>query len=151
LRLALDTNILAYAEGVNGESMRHRTLNLLDRLGSADVVVPAQALGELFNVLVRKARWDRSRAWSAIMNWQDAYPVAETSSSVIAAAAGLAATHGLSIWDSVVIAAAASANCRLLLSEDMQDGFTWNGLTISNPYGDNPHALFASLFGPTLA
>ena len=44
------------------------------------------------------------------------------------AATDLAVDRDLSIWDAVILAAAADAGCRLLLSEDMQDGFAWRGL-----------------------
>jgi predicted nucleic acid-binding protein len=79
------------------------------------------------------------------MTWQDTYPVTETSSRVISAAADLASDHGLAIWDAVVVAAAASARCRLLLSEDMHEGFTWNGITVTNPFTDTRHPLLAAL------
>lgn len=44
----------------------------------------------------------------------------------------LASNHDLTIWDSVALAASAQAECRLLLSEDLQDGFTWRGVTVTN-------------------
>lgn len=56
MRVALDTNILAYAEGANGAAMKDAALELLEKLPPGTTVVPVQALGELFNVLVRKAR-----------------------------------------------------------------------------------------------
>ena len=43
------------------------------------------------------------------------------------------------------MAAAASAGCRLLLSEDLHDGFTWNGVTVINPFVPEPNALLAEL------
>jgi len=55
MRVALDTTVLAYAEGANGAIRRDHTLKLIQRLPPEAVVLPAQALGELFNVLVRKA------------------------------------------------------------------------------------------------
>ena len=61
------------------------------------------------------------------------------------AATDLAALHQISIWDSVILAAAADAGCRLLLSEDMQDGFTWNGVTIANPFASSLHPLLAAM------
>ena len=48
----------------------------------------------------------------------------ETSAAVMVNATDLASDHGLTILDSVVLAAAAEAECRLLLSEDLQEGFT---------------------------
>src|SRR5215467_4855581 len=118
MRVALDTNVLAYAEGTNGVAMRDKALSLIQRLPPSDIVLPAQTLGELFNVLVRKAKRRPVRAREAVLSWRDAYSVAETSASVIVDATDLSARHGLTIWDSVVLAVSAEAGCRLLLSED---------------------------------
>jgi len=60
----------------------------------------------------------------------------------------LAAEHGLSIWDSVILAASAEAGCRLLLSEDLQDGFTWRGVTVTNPFSANVHPLLKAALAP---
>jgi hypothetical protein len=35
----------------------------------------------------------------------------------------------------------------LLLSEDLQDGFTWGGVTVANPFAARRHALLESLLG----
>ena len=53
--------------------------------------------------------------------------------------------HQLQFWDSLILAIAAQARCRVLLSEDMQQGFTWGGVTVVNPYSTNPHALLEQL------
>jgi predicted nucleic acid-binding protein len=55
VRVALDTNILAYAEGVNGAPMKTAALELVHRLPEGTTLLPVQTLGELFNLLVRKA------------------------------------------------------------------------------------------------
>lgn len=68
MRMALDTNVLAYAEGTNGAAMRDKTLALLQRLPPATVVLPVQVLGELFNVLVRKAKRRPARARAALLS-----------------------------------------------------------------------------------
>jgi predicted nucleic acid-binding protein len=125
--------------------MRDRTLAMLGRLPAGAVVLPVQTLGELFNVLVRKAKRRPVRARAAVLSWRDAYTVAETSDAVMAGATELAAAHGLSIWDSVVLSASAEAGCRLLLSEDLQDGFTWRGATVVNPFAPQPHRLLAAI------
>ncbi|MBV9757573.1 MAG: PIN domain-containing protein [Alphaproteobacteria bacterium] len=134
MKVALDTNVLAYAEGVNGAARQPDALALLERLPAGSALVPVQVLGELFNVLVRKAGRSPAQARAAVLGWRDAFPLIATSSAVLVAAADLAADHGLSIWDSVIFAAASDAECRLLLSEDMQDGFTWGGVTVANPF-----------------
>jgi predicted nucleic acid-binding protein len=147
MRIALDTNVLAYAEGANG-ARRDQTLKLIQRLPPEAVVLPAQALGELFNVLIRKAKRRPVRAREAVLSWRDAYAVVDTSAAVIVNATDLASDHGLTIWDSVMLAAAAEAECRLLLSEDFQDGLTWRGVTVTNPFAAPLHPLLAALLMP---
>ena len=143
MRLALDTNVLAYAKGVNGASMRDSAVAIIDKLRPASTFLPVQVLSELFYLLVRKAAFSPQRARSSLLTWQDSFPLIETSGAVLLLAADLAAHHRLKIWDSVVLSAAASAGCRLLLSEDLQDGFTWNGVTVVNPFSKTPHELLA--------
>jgi len=145
MRVALDTNVLAYAEGVNGAQMRKAALELVERLPEGTALLPVQTLGELFNLLVRKAKRSPGRARKAILSWRDAFPLIETSAEVMLAAADLATDHQLSIWDSVVLSAAAESGCRLLLTEDMQEGFTWKGVTVTNPFATSKHELLAAL------
>lgn len=148
MRVALDTNILAYAEGTNGVAMESAALDLVQRLPPEETLLPLQTLGELFAVLVRKAGRSRASARTSILRWSDALPVIDTSDVVLISAADLAAGHQLFIWDAVVLAAAADARCRLLLSEDFQDGFTWGGVTVVNPFAREKHVLLESVLGP---
>lgn len=39
----------------------------------------------------------------------------------------------------------ASARCDLLLSEDLQDGFAWRGVTVTNPFGSAPDPRIVNL------
>lgn len=145
MRVALDTNILAYAEGLKGPTMKAAALDLIQRLSQDLIVLPVQTLSELFNVLVRKAGQRRVQARNAIMNWRDTFSVAETSVTAMLSAAELATDHQLGIWDAVIMASAAEARCRLLLSEDLQDGFTWSGVTVANPFSSPRNPLLDAL------
>ena len=147
MKVALDTNVLAYAEGTNGALMKEKALDLIQRLPAASVLLPVQTLGELFNVLVRKARRPAADARAAILGWCDAYALIDTSPDVILSAADLATDHNLGIWDAVVLSASADAGCRLLLSEDLQEGFTWRGVTVTNPFGPDRHPVLDVLLG----
>jgi predicted nucleic acid-binding protein len=147
VRVALDTNVLAYAEGINGVDRRDAALSLIRRLPQAGAVVPVQVLGELFNVLVRKGGRSRSDARDALLSWRDTFPVVETSPEIMQAAADLATDHQLGIWDAVIVSAASQAGCRLLLTEDLHEGFTWAGVTVTNPFSSPRHALLNALLG----
>lgn len=145
MRVVLDTNVLAYAEGMNGAERRDTALDLVRRLPREGGIVPAQVLGELFNVLVRKGGRSRAEARDAMLSWRDTFPVVETSPEIMLTAADLATDHRLGMWDSVVLSAASHAGCRLLLSEDLQDGFTWGGVTVVNPFATSRHPLLDAL------
>lgn len=134
MRIALDTNILAYAEGLNDAEHRTVAMRLLTELAEDEIVIPAQALAELFTVLTRKARRPASAAKHAVLGWQDAYMTADTSSGVLVDAMDLATRHQFALWDAIMLAAAAGSGFRLLFSEDMQNGFVWRNVTIRNPF-----------------
>jgi len=145
ITVALDTNVLAYAEETNGPVLQRRVLAIVEKLLPEGTVVPAQALGELFNVLVKKAQWQAAEAAAAVTAWGDTFPVVETSPDVMLAAIELTQQHQLGIWDAVILASAAEAHARLLLSEDLQDGFTWRGVTVVNPFASKRHPLLAAI------
>ena len=145
LTVALDTNVLAYAENTNGAGIRDQALDLLERLPVERTLIPVQVLGELFAVLVRKARRSRTHAREAVLHWGDSFPLIETSSEVILMALELTITHQFGWWDAVIMSAAGDSGCRLLLSEDLQDGFTWNGVTVVNPFAAKRHPILAAL------
>jgi len=104
-------------------------------------------LGELFNVLVRRAGRSPQEARDALLSWRDAFPVAGTTPEMMMMAVDLAADHRFGIWDAVNLSAASQTGCRLLLSEDLQDGFTWGGLTVVNPFASPRHPLLNALLG----
>jgi predicted nucleic acid-binding protein len=47
VRAALDTNILAYAEGVNAPEQKDQALELIRSLAVGTAVLPVQVLGDL--------------------------------------------------------------------------------------------------------
>ena len=145
MRVALDTNVLAYAEGIDGAERRDAALAIIRGLPQDTVIVPVQVLGELFNVLVRKGGRSRRDARDALLSWRDTFPIVETSPEAVLAAADLATDHQLGIWDAIILSVAAQAGCRLLLSEDFQEGFTWAGVTVVNPFAAPRHALLQAL------
>jgi predicted nucleic acid-binding protein len=145
MRIALDTNILVYAEGVNGEPRQQLALDLFSQLSRVSTFIPVQVLGELFGVLVSKASISSKSAQSRIADWQASFPMIETSQTVLTSAIDLSVQHKLRIWDAIIFAAAVEAECRLLLSEDLQDGFAWRGVTVVNPFAVKKNELLAGL------
>ncbi len=145
MRVGLDTNVLVYAEGLNDAARRRTVVSLLRRLPPESVYVPVQAIAELFLVLVSKAAVAPADAKNAVLRWCDQYSLVDTSEAVLLSAMEVSSQHRLRTWDAIIMAAAASAGCRLLLSEDLQDGFTWNGVTVANPFSRTPNSLLTEL------
>ena len=145
IRVALDTNILAYAEGVGDRAKKDLAVELIERLPGDSLIVPSQVLGELHRVLTSKAGRSRSEARDAILGWADSFLVVDSTWTAFQTAFDLAADRQLQIWDSLIIAVAVENRCRFLVSEDVQNGFTWAGLTVVDPFGEPVDPMFASL------
>jgi len=134
MRVALDTNILAYAEGAGDDTRCDMARELIAALPRDSTIVPAQTLGELFNVLARNLQRSRESARSAVLEWSDSFEVADSSWIAFQAALDLSVDHELQLWDALILSVAADNRCRILLSEDLQSGFTWRGVTVVNPF-----------------
>jgi predicted nucleic acid-binding protein len=145
LKVAVDTNVLAYAEGLDDDHRRRMAQRVLGGVSPDDLTIPVQVLGELFNIFRRKMRLSATAAGERIQIWRDIAACPDTSLVILLSAITIAQSHDLSTWDAVILAAAAEAGCRVLLSEDMQHGFTWSGVTVVNPFAEPPHPLLEDL------
>jgi predicted nucleic acid-binding protein len=149
IRVGLDTNILAYIAGVDrgaedGEKIR-RARDLLATPGKPLwFVVPAQVLGELFNMLTRTGM-SREAAKSIVVRFHDTFEPVGGGASAMMAAVDLAVATRMQVWDALILNAAADAGCAVLLTEDMQDGFRWRGVTILNPLSEQASDRLAAL------
>jgi predicted nucleic acid-binding protein len=126
----LDSNVILYFA-----SRDPAKADRAEALMQAGGVVSVQVLNEIANVGRKKLRlsWDElDDVMKLVRVLVDVVPlVAETHDRGIA----IARRYGLAIYDSMIVAAAQSANCETLWSEDMQDGLVVDGaLTIRNPF-----------------
>jgi predicted nucleic acid-binding protein len=115
----IDTNILIYCYTDDEPDKRQKALDIAI---NPDTFVSTQVLTELSNTLKKKFKLD----WQAVE-----YVVSEVSSdfnvyvnkpATIEQACCIADKYQYSFYDSLIIAAALSSNCKTLYSEDMQDG-----------------------------
>ena len=140
MKIAVDTNILAYALGVGDAERQRKAELILARLATQELVIPLQVLGELFSVLRRRSGLPPETIRQSVLAWQDTAMCVPTTWEVLVRATDLAADHHLNIWDAVIFAAASEAGCRVILSEDMHDGFVWGGVTLINPFKADGYA-----------
>lgn len=135
-RAFVDTNVLFYAEDLDAGPKRARAHELLRGLvASGNAVLSHQVLRELFAASRSKLALEAEEAKRRLQTYSR-LEVIELSLVDLFAAIDLHRLHHLSIWDALIVRAALISRCRILYSEDMQDGREIDGLEIRNPFAD---------------
>jgi predicted nucleic acid-binding protein len=112
---------------------RERAIEVLEE---DDLALSAQVLQEFYWQATRTTRPSaipHQAAVTLITAWSR-FPVQEISPDIVNAALEICGRHGLSYWDSAIVAAAQALGCEQLLSEDMHHGHRIGSLTIVNPF-----------------
>jgi predicted nucleic acid-binding protein len=149
----VDTNILVYARDPRQERKQHLAAELIqrlwqDRAGRTSV----QVLSEYYVTITRKLKpfVDAEKAWDdvlTLMAW-NAQPIDR---DILIAAREIERRYSTSWWDALIVAAAQAQQCRVLLSEDFQDGMIFDQITVRNPFAENvqePHADYKESIMP---
>ena len=145
-RVALDSNILIYAELEPESDRGTRSADLILRC-ARDGVIPAQVLGEYLRFVQRRAPAAFPDAIRQATIYQAVFLTPPTTSAIINKASELADAHRLQLWDCVVCAASIQAGAKVLMTEDMQDGRTIDGLRLLNPFAAANAEAVAALWG----
>ena len=93
-----------------------------------------QATSEFFSAVTRKRIMPRDRAAALAGNWLDIYPHATASAHAVRTALADAVAGRAAYWDALLVATAAEAGCRVILTEDLADGTTLGGVAVHNPF-----------------
>ena len=96
-----------------------------------------QVLNEFTNVARRKLGWDWPQVEAALTVIAElTEPVRPLTADIHSKAVKLARDGALSFYDALIVAATVDAGCRILLTEDLQHGRKFGGVTIQNPFLD---------------
>ncbi len=135
-RVFVDTNVFVYAYDDSEPEKRQRTFEVLDELAkSSTLVISTQVLQEFYVVVTRKLKTRLKPAIAeGALNLLLGYPVIQVAPDAILSAARSSREHRLSFWDALILQTAREGGCTKVLSEDMQDGFQLDGVTVENPY-----------------
>jgi predicted nucleic acid-binding protein len=130
----IDTNVLAYAFDHHDQARRKSAKGVLRELaGSRSGVVSTQVMQELYSVLTRKLALEPLAARRAVAGAAH-YEVVTLTPGMVLEAIDCAALEHLSIWDALVIIAAATARCEEVLTEDLNAGQVIRGVRVVNPF-----------------
>jgi predicted nucleic acid-binding protein len=137
-RAFVDTNVLVYAFDDADPSKRDVARALLERRDKPILVLSTQVLIEFYVTVTRKLRQrvEPSAAAKTVAELAER-PVVTTDTSLVQAAIAFSREHQLSLWDALILEAAATAACQVLLTEDLDAGSILRGVRIENPFAGN--------------
>ena len=124
-----DTNVLLYLLSADSAKAQ-RAEELVAETGWVSV----QVLNEFASVASRKLRMPLSEIRECLEPIRSICAVEPVTVETHTRGLDVAERRGLSIYDSMIIAAASLAGCDTLYSEDLQDGQRIDGLLIRNPF-----------------
>ena len=133
-RVFLDTNIIVYAHDFDEPRKQRISEDIVARAKKARRgVISAQVLGETFVSLIKKVGIQPEEAAEEI-RLLTRFRVVELSAALVLRVLEIKAQFGLSYWDSLIIAAAERASCKVVFSEDLNDGQQYGDVTVVNPF-----------------
>jgi predicted nucleic acid-binding protein len=134
VRSFFDTNVLLYADDKFAPAKQRRSRDLVaQHRRDGTGVVSLQVLQEYFVNVTRKLDVDPLIARRKVEILSE-FDVATPEVADILAAIDLQRLHGFSFWDALILRAAKQSGCRVLLSEDFQQGREMDGVQIVNPF-----------------
>jgi len=131
----VDTNILLYAiSPVAAE--RPKALTARKILQRTDIALSVQVLQEFYVQATRPTRTQplAHAAATALIDLWLRFQVVELSVPLLQAALRLKDRHQTSYWDAAILAAATTASCEELLSEDLNPGQSYGSVRVVNPF-----------------
>ena len=133
-RSLLDTDILVHSDDADAPAKQATSLSLLHAgWQTGNAVLSTQVLQEYFAAVTRKLGVDAAIARRKI-ELLGRLEILSVAHDDVLRAIDLHRLHGFSIWDALIVTMALKAQCRVLYSEDMQDGRVIDGLRIANPF-----------------
>ncbi len=133
----LDTNILVYALMKSDLSKRAIAIQLITHaLDSGYGSISFQVVQEFFSVAFRRFDPPLTPIEADQFLATPIKPLLTVHSSYALYSRALKLTHQHSIswYDSLIVAAALEANCRILYTEDLQHGQKFDNLLVQNPF-----------------
>ncbi|MCB0598172.1 MAG: PIN domain-containing protein [Lewinellaceae bacterium] len=130
----LDTNFLVYCFSQDEPEKQRKCLALLgEAKGEAEFVISTQVLKEFTAVMIGKFQQPPLEV-KAIIDDLAFFEVVAIDAQLIKNAIDIHVLHQLFFWDSLILAAAKSAFCHTVLTEDLQHGAELAGVRIQSPF-----------------
>jgi predicted nucleic acid-binding protein len=137
----VDTNVLIYSVDLADPKKQRATQSWLAELWTGgNGRISFQVLQEFYSKVCQKDPAAREPARAAIRDLLAWNPV-PVNAEILDRSWKIQDRYQLSFWDSLIVAAAKSVSCRYLLTEDLQDGQSLDGLLVISPFTHDPASL----------
>jgi predicted nucleic acid-binding protein len=148
-RFALDTNVLVYVFDGSEPERRERAVDVVRRASrTGRCMLSLQCIGELLSALRRRRLVEAGERVQCAQDMMDLFPLFGIEPPDVESALTSLALGRLSYWDGLMLATVGRSGCTTLLTEDMQDGAVYGGVTIRNPFaGERLPAEIEALLG----
>jgi predicted nucleic acid-binding protein len=132
----VDTNVLVYAEDLDAGAKHDVARDLVLELWAERTgVVSIQVLAEFYVIVTRKLRRPLAPGQAReIVEQYLAWQVVHGSPALLRAGMRRATAARLSLWDALIVEAAASRGCERLYTEDLHDGQVFGRVRVVNPF-----------------
>lgn len=137
----VDTNVLIYAQDVSDLKKQKQARAWRHELWTSGTGrISFQVLQEFYVNVAHKWPSARSQAREEVRDLLAWRPL-RTDAELLERAWSIQDRYRLSFWDSLIVAAAKTALCSYLLTEDLQDGQDFDGLVVLNPFSKDPGSI----------
>jgi predicted nucleic acid-binding protein len=148
---SFDTNVLVYATAAVVDVKAIRARDLISRaMRKGWTVLLLQTLAEFANVAIRKAGIPIEDIRRTIDAWRAVLPIQTADDRDLGAALEVVRVHQLQFWDAMLWASAQRAGVRCLFTEDLQDGFSLQGVRFVNPFAHTNDQLVDEFLPPQM-
>jgi predicted nucleic acid-binding protein len=132
--IAIDTNVLIYACDRSDPRRQQIALDLI--AAATDGVLLWQVACEFVAASrkLAKSGFTSQDAWKRLGEFIDVFPLFPPSAGILGRAESLHLQHGVSFWDSLILAACVEAGVETLYSEDVPGHSSLPGVRVVNPF-----------------
>lgn len=133
-KVFIDTNIIVYAADKQDKKRSKLARKLLKELDSSNSgVISTQVLQESFLAFTKKLEIEPLKA-KQIVERLTSFETVTIQTQTISKAIDISILNRLSFWDALIMAAAESAKCEIVYTEDLNHGQIISGVRVVNPF-----------------
>lgn len=133
-RSFLDTNILIYSVDGADPAKQDAAIDVIAQHAREKTgVISTQVLQEFYSAATKKLGIEPLQARRIVRDFR-IFDIVQVTPEIIEDGIDCSILNTISFWDALIVASASTAKCSEILSEDLADGQTIQGVRVRNPF-----------------